>query len=162
RQVLTIDNGHLVIVGHTEAAGTQLQLWNRHGMYLTTLNLGINLQQLTPMHQRHQWMAIDSHAPQTVILLTLKPLRINRITIDIAPKLMLDLPWGYLFSDETGRILLLDRDFHAIGGIQGPPNITAITPLSSHKLIVATWQNESHIGELHCLDLYNFDLDMIF
>ncbi|NEQ52924.1 MAG: serine/threonine protein kinase, partial [Leptolyngbya sp. SIO3F4] len=42
RQVLTIDNGHLVIVGHTEAAGTQLQLWNRHGMYLTTLNLGIN------------------------------------------------------------------------------------------------------------------------
>lgn len=162
KQVLAIDNSHLVIAGHTETTGTQLQLWNRRGMYLTSLNLGINLQQLTPTRQHHHWMAIDDCAPKTVIWLTLKPLRINRITIDIAPKLILDLPWGYLFSDDAGRILLLDRDFHPIGGIQGPPNITAITPLSSHELIAATWQTESHIGDLHCLDLYNFDLDMIF
>ncbi|MBT9316130.1 serine/threonine-protein kinase [Leptothoe spongobia] len=162
RQILAIDSGHLVIVGHSEKTGTQLQLWNRRGMYLNSLDLGIHLRQLTPMRQPHHWMAIDSHAPKTVILLTLKPLRINRITIDIHPTLMIDLPWGYLFSDTEGRILLLDRDFHPIGGIQGPKNITAITPSSSHELIVATWQDQTHTGELHCLDLYTFDLDMIF
>ena len=161
-QVLAVDGGHLVIVGHADKTGTQLQLWNRRGMYLTSLNLGISLGQLTYMRQPHQWMAIDAHAPQTVIFLTLKPLRINRMRLDIRPTLMLDLPWGYLFGNAEGRILLLDRDLYPIGGIQGPVGATAITPLSAHELLVATWQNESGSGALHYLNLHEFDLDMIF
>ena len=162
QQVLAVNGGHLVIVGHSGKTGTQLQLWNRRGMYLTSLDLGISLGQLTPMRQPHQWMAIDIHAPQTVIFLTLKPLRITRMRLDICPTLMLDLPWGYLFGNAEGRILLLDRDLYPIGGIEGPAGTTAITPLSSHELLVATWQNESSSGALHCLDLHGFDLDMIF
>ncbi|MEO0737434.1 MAG: serine/threonine-protein kinase [Cyanobacteria bacterium J06649_12] len=162
QQVLAVNGGHLVIVGHSGKTGTQLQLWNRRGMYLTSLDLGISLGQLTPMRQPHQWMAIDIHAPQTVIFLTLKPLRITRMRLDIGPTLMLDLPWGYLFGNAEGRILLLDRDLYPIGGIEGPAGTTAITPLSSHELLVATWQNESSSGALHCLDLHGFDLDMIF
>lgn len=159
-QVLTIDSGHLAIVGHSKKTGTQLQLWNRHGIYLTSLNLGITLQQLTPMRQPYQWMAIDACAPQTAIFLTLKPLRMIRLILEICPTLMLDLPWGYLFSNAEGRIALLDRDFQFIGGIQGPSGITAIAPKSSHELLVATWHGDT--GQVHCLDMYDFNLDMIF
>ncbi|MEM7063096.1 MAG: serine/threonine-protein kinase [Cyanobacteria bacterium P01_B01_bin.77] len=159
-QVIAIDSGHLAIVGHGATTGTQLQLWNRRGMYLTSLNLGITLDKLIPMQSSHQWMAVDVHAPQTIIFLTLKPLRMTRITLDICPTVMLELPWGYLFCNDKGHILLLDRDLSAIGGIQGPPNVTAIAPMSSHELLVATWQLK--MGGLHCLDLRDFDLDIIF
>ncbi|WP_228016151.1 serine/threonine-protein kinase, partial [Leptolyngbya ectocarpi] len=159
-QVLAIDSGHLAIVGHAGKTGTQLQLWNRRGTYLTSLNLGITLDKLTSMQSPHQWMAVDVHAPQTVIFLTLKPLRMTRIILDICPTVMLELPWGYLFCNGEGRILLLDRDLSPIGGIQGPPNVTAIAPMSPHELLVATWQPD--LGALHCLDLRDYDLDMIF
>ncbi|MEA5463117.1 serine/threonine-protein kinase [Leptothoe sp. PORK10 BA2] len=167
KQVLVIDGGHLAIVGHTQKTGTQLQLWNRRGLYLTSLDLGITLGQLTPMgqphHQSYQWMAVDVHAPQTVIFLTLKPLRLSRLRLNISPTIMLDLPWGYLFGNGAGRILLLDRDLHPIGGIQGPTGITAITPLSCHELLVATGHpGPTGGGAIHHLNLYEFDLDMIF
>ena len=158
-QVLAVDRGHLVLVGQSDI-GTQLQLWNRRGMYLTSLELGIHLRQFTPTGKLHHWIAIDSHAPQTVVFLTLKPLRMSRITLDIIPTLILDLPWGYLFSDSSGRILLLDRDLHPIGGIQGLSNITAVAPGLSHELMVATWESKAHAGALHRLDLQNYDLDI--
>lgn len=169
QKVLVIDSGHLVIIGNSHNTGTQLQFWNRRGMYLTSMTLGINLQQLTPMrHQPHQWMAIDANRPQTVIFLTLKPLRITPITLDITPSLMLDLPWGYLFSDTTGRLLLLDRDFYPIGGVQGPLGATAMATVSPHELLIATWQTKIWqtkivgTGAIHYLNLQDFDLDIIF
>ncbi|MEM9482168.1 MAG: serine/threonine-protein kinase [Cyanobacteria bacterium P01_F01_bin.116] len=162
KQVLTIDSGHLVIVGHTEKTGTQLQLWNRRGMYLTSLALGLHLHQLTRIGQSHQWMAIDSQAPKTVIFLTFKPLRISRITLDISPTIMMALPWGYLFCDAAGQMILLDRDFSPIGGIQGPAGITAIATSSPYEIIVAAWDLDSATGTIHHLNLQEFDLDIIF
>lgn len=160
-QVLAVDGAHFAIVGQSAQMGTQLQLWNRRSIYLTSLYLGISLHQLTPMRQSHQWMALDINAPQTVIFLNLKPLRMTRLTLDICPNLMLELAWGYLFSNVDGRILLLDRDFNPIGGIQGPAGITAIAPITTHELLIATWQDNAQ-GELHRLNLRNCDLDMIF
>ncbi|MFG6097754.1 serine/threonine protein kinase [Leptolyngbyaceae cyanobacterium CCMR0082] len=162
-QVVAIDKAHIGILASSAGSGSQLMLWNRRGMYLTSLDLGITLQQLTPTDQRHQWMAIDVHAPHTVVFLTLKPLRMTRMILDICPALMLDLPWGYLFSNTVGRMLLLDRDFYPIGGIQGPAGVTALTAMSAHELLVATWQNKPiGLGALHRLNLQEFDLDMIF
>ncbi|MEO0867818.1 MAG: serine/threonine-protein kinase [Cyanobacteria bacterium J06642_11] len=160
-QVLTVDGGHFALVGQCPHMGTQLQLWNRRSMYLTSLRLGVSLHQLTPMRQSRQWMALDVNAPQTVIFLNLKPLRITRLTLDICPNLMLELAWGYLFGAADGRLLLLDRDFNPIGGIQGPAGITAIAPISTHELLLATWQDNTQ-GALHHLNLQNCDLDMIF
>lgn len=162
RQILAIDNGHLVIVGHTEKTGTQLQLWNRHGIYLTSLDLGLHLQQLTPIGQSRQWMTIDSQAPQTVIFLTFKPLRISRITLDISPITMMGLPWGYLFCDAAGQMMLLDRDFAPIGGLQGPAGISAIAIRSPHEIIAAAWDPDTTTSSLHHLNLQEFDLDIIF
>ncbi|MEM8611343.1 MAG: serine/threonine-protein kinase [Cyanobacteria bacterium P01_H01_bin.105] len=163
-QILALDNNHLAILARSGQSGTQLMLWNRRGIYLTSLDLGITLRQLTPMHRPHQWMAIDANAPQTVIFITLKPLRMTRMVLDICPSFMMDLPWGYLFSDAEGRMLLLDRDFYPIGGIQGPTGVTAITASSSHELLVATWKSAAPtgLGALHQLDLLDFDLDIIF
>lgn len=160
-QVIAVDGGHFAIVSQSPQNGTQLQFWNRRSLYLTTLDLGITLCQFTSTRQRHQWLALDRHAPETVILLGLKPLRMTRLNLDICPVLMLDLPWGYLFADKAGKILLLDRDFHPIGGIQGPAGITAIASLNSHDLLVATWQKDTQ-GQLYCLNLQEYDLDMIF
>ena len=162
-QVLTVDGGHVAIAGRTQQSQSQLQLWNRRGMSLGSLNLGIPLRQFTPMRQPYQWLAIDINDPQTVIFLVLKPLRITPMRLDLRPTLMLDLPWGYLFSDAQGRMLLLDRDFQSIGGIQGPAGATAIVPTSPHELLVATWQaGLLGSGGLHQLNLQNFELDIIF
>ena len=153
--------GHFAIVGQFPKQGTQLQFWNRRSMYLTSLNLGITLRQLTSTRHPHQWMALDKQAPKTVIFLTLKPLRMTRLKLEIVPTLMLELPWGYLFGDAAGKLLLLDRDFHSIGGIQAPQGITAIASLNSHELLLSTWQQNTG-GQLHCLNLHECDLDMIF
>ncbi|MEM9804721.1 MAG: serine/threonine-protein kinase [Cyanobacteria bacterium P01_D01_bin.56] len=165
QQVLAVDGGHFALVGqsveHAQEMGTQLQLWNRRGMYLTSINLGITLRQLTPMGQPHHWMALDSHAPQTVVFLSLKPLRMTRLDLDICPNLMLELPWGYLFSDAEGKLLFLDRDLNSIGGIHGPDGVTAIATVSAHELLLANWQEDDQ-GALHCLNLQDYDLDMIF
>ena len=162
-QVLALDNNHLALVANSERSGSQLMLWNRRGLYLTVLGLGVTLRQLTPMQRPHQWMAVDVHAPQTVIFLTLKPFRMTRIVLDICPDFIVDLPWGYLFSNAAGRMVLLDRDFSPIGGIQGPTGVTALTSINSHELLVATWQPDSAgLGALHRLDLLAFDLEIIF
>ena len=162
-EILAVDNNHIAVVADSGQAGSQLLLWNRRGLYLTSLSIGVTLRQLTPMGRRHQWMAIDAHSPQTVLLLTLKPLRMTRIVLTICPVLMLELLWGYLFVDAQGQMLLLDRDFCVVGGIQGPSGITALTSLNSHELLVATWQQDDPAGAaLHRIDLYDFALDLIF
>ena len=162
-QVLAVDNSHIAVVTSSDQTGGQLLLWNRQGMYLTSLSIGLTLQQLTPMRQPHQWLAIDANAPQTVILLTLKPLRMTRIVLNICPVFMLELLWGYLFMDAQGQMLLLDRDFYIVGGIKGPTGVTALTSLNSHELLVATWQQgELEGAALHRLNLQDFELDLIF
>ncbi len=162
-QILALDGGHIGVLSNSEQMGSRLLLWNRRGMYLTSLNLGITLQQLTPMGKPHQWLAIDVKAPQTVIYLMLKPLRMTRIPMDICPKFMFDLPWGYLFCDIKGRMVLLDRDWYPIGGIQGPEGITALTSVSNHEVLVATWNdNQIDARAIHRMNLQDYDLDMIF
>lgn len=162
-QVLALDDGHLAILARSHQSGSQLLVWNRRGMYLTCFNLGITLRQLTPIQQPYQWMAIDVNTPKTIIVITLKPLRMNRLSLDICPAFILDLSMGYLFGNTEGQMQLLDRDFYPIGGIQGPATVTALTALNSRELLVATWPDKpTSTGALHKLDLQDFELDMIF
>jgi hypothetical protein len=94
------------------------------------------------------------------LILDLKPLRISRLRIELAPRLMATTPWGYCFIDAQGEILLLDRDAQPIGFIHGPKDPTAMALTSPYTLLIATWHGQQ--GALYEMNLKNFDLDMLF
>ncbi len=166
-QILLVDAGHLALVSRSAGSGTQLHLWTRRGHDLGKFTLGITLRHITPTSRPYQWLGVDERNTNTMVILQLKPLRITCLEVEISPRWLLEMSWGYLLADRQGKLLLLDRDGYPAGSIHGPADITAMTPLTDHQLLLATWP-ESHPsdrqsqGQLHQLNLKQFDLDILF
>ncbi|MDJ0704246.1 MAG: serine/threonine-protein kinase [Leptolyngbyaceae cyanobacterium MO_188.B28] len=161
-QLLTVDNRHLVIISTHSISGKQttFEIFTRRGDYLGTLKIGVLLQTVILTPTPYRLLAIEQDNPSTILIIDVKPFRLFRLKLDIAPILMTATDWGYLFMDSQGRLLLLDRDTHTIGRIDGPSRPTAMVSYSQHGLLIATWEDIQ--GQLFRVDLRELDLDILF
>ncbi|MEM9162155.1 MAG: serine/threonine-protein kinase [Cyanobacteria bacterium P01_F01_bin.4] len=161
RQMLAIDEGHLLLVSHPTDHRTQLQLLTRRGHLLGRFNLGLSVRSLTPTRQPYRFLCGSDEVG--AVVLDVHPIRVMSLALKIAPILMTALPWGYLFLDAQGQLVIIDRDYQPLGEVQGPQNPTALTVVGGHQLLIATWgATQADSGELYSLDLKDLDLDVLF
>ena len=161
-KLLPVDNRHIVLVSTHSVADkrTNFEIFTRRGHYLGTLKLSVLLQTIVPTPTPYRLLAIEQDDANTILIIDIKPFRLFRLKLDIIPALMTATDWGYLFMDSQGQILLLDRDTHTIGQIDGPSRPTAMIPYQQHGLLIATWEETQ--GQLFRVDLRELDLDILF
>ncbi len=166
-QLLALDSRHGAALSHVTDAranaciiGTQIELFTRRGTLIGCLSLPIPLRHLCLTQTPYRLLALEPGYPNSLVLLDLKPLRIERIGLSIVPKFLASTNWGYLVMNETGQIALINRLGQEIGQIDGPRNPTAMVSLNAYQVAIATWNGTE--GSLAIVDLRHLDLDIVF
>jgi serine/threonine-protein kinase len=145
---------------HTRIVGTQIELFTRRGTAVGFLRLSIPLRHLCLTQTRYRLLALEPGYPYSLVLLDLKPLRIERIGLKLVPKFLASTSWGYLIMDAQGQMMLINRLGQEIGQIQGPAHPTVMALFNSYQVAIATWNGTE--GTLAIVDLRQLDLDLVF
>ncbi len=161
------DSRHVVAFSHDVDKGTsahitgvRLDIFTRRGNPVSTLRLPVPLRYVLSSATPYRLIAMEPGHSHSVLLIDLKPLKMLRIGVDIAPTLLAAPSWGYVLVSADGQIVLLNRHGQGVGCIEGPANPTAIAVLEPYGLFIATWQNGQ--GTLSAIDLRQLDTGMIF
>jgi serine/threonine-protein kinase len=157
-QLLALDSRHFATFSHTVNSynnicitGALVEIFTRRGTSLGTLRLPIPLRSVAIGSSLHRLVATEPGHQNSILLIDLKPLRILRVGLEIAPALLAATIWGYVLVSDEGQILLLDKYGQSIGRMEGPANPTAITVFEPYALLIATWKNGA--GNLYTIDL---------
>lgn len=163
-KLLALDAHHVAVFHHAQSreivSGTFVQVFTRRGRRLGALHLAITLNRVIASSTPYRVVGTELADAYSLLLIDLKPLRIRRICLEIAPNLIAATDWGFVLADGQGRMVLLDQYGERIGRISGPANPTAIAPWGMSHLAIATWQ--AGRGSLHRLDLQEVGLDFLF
>lgn len=166
-QLLPVDSRHLASLSHctdpgahASIVGVQIDFLTRRGTAIGSLKLPIPLRQITLTSTPYRWLATEPHYPTALLFLDIKPLRIQRIGLDIIPHLIATTTWGFAVISQDGQMVLLDKYGQLVGRLEGPASPTAIAFLSPHYLAIASWQ-ETH-GYLYGVNLRDLELDLLF
>lgn len=151
-QLLAIDARHIALFSHLPGK-THLKLFNRRGQILGDLCLPIEFKTAIALKCPYQLAAIDPNFPKSLLLLQLKPLKITRVTLAIAPQFLAAFPWGMAAVDALGRIVMLDLQGQLLGQDEILGQVCAVAALGESGLAIATWQHQQ--GKLYTLNLQN-------
>lgn len=139
---------------------TQFDLFHRRGRWLLQTRLPIPLSWVTPA-QRQQWQlaAVEDHPQQPLlVLLKLRPWRVQRLGLRFQPRFLCPTPWGYVvagrrslsFVTHHGEIVGTaesEQEIHGVG-FTGDRQVWLIR--SSHQnYCLETW------------DVTTWDIDLI-
>ncbi|MBP0032599.1 MAG: serine/threonine protein kinase [Roseofilum sp. Belize BBD 4] len=159
-QVQILDDHH-GIFWRVEQGKTAIEVFTRRGNFLGHWKLSLEVDRIIPSAISYRVLVIpkwDTHGP---LLMDLKPFRMRPIPIKVQlPVCVAIASWGYVMADGRGHLILLDEYGQVVGRILGPPSPVAIAMISKTVLLVAT--NVQDEGELHWVDLSQFDIDFIF
>ncbi len=122
---------------------TYLYLFNRRGHFFKGFSIPLLISKLTANKSNsYELFGIETIQPNYGILISLNPLKVTRIPLEFIPNFIVAESWGYGLADTTGKLLLLDRDGDYIGKMNLEIEITAMTGLNNHQLLIATWENQ--------------------
>lgn len=174
-RVLALDRHHVAVISafkdrqnphpiyrcsdKLQSARTRLEFFTRRGNRLGHLTISTLLGQVTTTSIPYRLLALDQSSPYSVLLIDLKPFRVMRSPIEIAPQHLAVTSWGYAVVDAEGHILILDPDGHPITRIDGPNHPTAIAIHDPYELFIATWDGTQ--GHLYTLDLREIGVDFL-
>lgn len=166
-QLSALDGRHLAAFSHqvdslTQACimGVGLQVFTRRGNLIGSFRLPLPLRSVATSYTPYQLLALEPGHPNSLLLIDLKPLRVQRVGLEIAPVQMATTSWGCVLMATDGRIVLLNHYGQRIGQINGPMHPTAISVLEPYGLLIATWDGEQ--GCLYTIDLRALDLEFVF
>lgn len=167
RQLLhlaALDGRHLVLVSqilrgkkHVE---TWLEVFNRRGDRLGCLTLPVRLGCIISAPDPYRLVACDANDPNALLIIDLKPFRVVRLGVEIAPALLTAANWGYVLASTAGDLLLLDDLGQPVGRFQGPATPVAIALFATTGILLAT-QTEAQ-SQLHLLNLKEMDTNLMF
>jgi serine/threonine-protein kinase len=143
---------------HTPA--TIFEIFTRRSNYIGALTVPLKIGRFISTPTPYRLLATDEYETHSVLQIDLKPYRISRFGVELAPQFMLATTWGYILMDERGRIVLLDEEGRQVGRIDGPANPTAITSFDHYGLLIATW--DGHQSYLYTVDLRTCEIDLMF
>jgi len=166
-QLMALDSRHIAIFSHRLASptgvsstGLQLEILSRRGNLLGSFNFPLHLCSVISSTIPYHLLAMEQGHPQTLLFIDLKPLKMTRIGVTIAPIFFAATAWGYVLMAADGQIALLNHYGQRIGQIDGPANPTAIATVEPYGLLIATWDGEQ--GCLYTIDLSQLELDVVF
>jgi len=138
-----------------------IEVFTRRGDFLGQWKLFLEVDRVIPSAMPYRVLVIpksDIHAP---LLMDLKPFRMRPIPIKLQlPVCVAIASWGYVIGDRRGHLIFLDEYGQVFGRILGPCSPVAIAIISKTMLLVATNANDE--GELHLVNLTEFEIDFIF
>lgn len=162
-RLLVLDTRHLLLMSSSIGAAavdqTTLQLISRRGNDWGEWSLALNLQHMVPAFSPYQFLAVDQQ-PGTLLVIDLKPYRVQRFGVEISPKFLTAVAWGYVIADTQGTVAFLDQEGRSLGVLEGPGDLTAITLVPPHGLLLASWNGEK--ATVWSFDIRTIGLDLIF
>ncbi|WP_448598240.1 serine/threonine-protein kinase [Thermoleptolyngbya sp.] len=167
RQLLhlaALDGRHLALVSQILKGEKHLETWievfNRRGDRLGCLTLPVRLSRLISAPDPYRLVACDAADPNALLMIDLKPFRVVRLGVEIAPKLLAAANWGYVLASAAGELLLLDDLGRRVGRFQAPAPPAAIALFATTGILLAT-QTEAQ-SQIHLLDLREMGADLLF
>ncbi|MBD2089552.1 serine/threonine protein kinase [Microcoleus sp. FACHB-1515] len=148
-EVVMLSSRHFAIVRHADESNTQIEVWTRQGRRMVCFEIAAALSQITPSQTQGQFLAIDRQQPNQLLQIDVKPFRLQRIDLPIAPCSIAAGAWGYACASAQGEIVLLDLEGQPCEQIDGIGAPTVIAAIDS-QLEIATWSTE--IGHLYRFD----------
>lgn len=140
-QLIALDRHHglAIFSGWDNNESTIFRLFNRRGGVFETISLPMTLKVFSSGKIRgDRLFAIEKSAPPRGVLISLKPLKITRIALEIIPDFVVAREWGYLLADRTGQVRLINCDGKPIGGFKLPFPLSAIAAFGDFKFLAAT------------------------
>lgn len=165
-QVMALDARYGVICSHLLSCrdgtviGTQLRGLTRRGTWIGTLEIPVPIRQILLHPSAYRLLATEPEFPTSLLMIDLKPLRMQRLEVGIIPAQVAASSWGYGVIAANGEMVLLNTYGDVIGRISGPPHPTAMTCIEPYGLLIATWY--AGTGSLVTIDLRQLDLDIVF
>lgn len=166
-RLLALDSRHLLTLAHrvdrTALAcinGACLTVLTRRGNCVGTFELPVPLRQVMLGATPYRLVATEPAHANSLLLIDLKPLKIQRVGLEISPMLLAAMSWGYVVVDSNGQIVLINHYGEQVGCIAGPANPTAIAPLDPYGVAISTWANGQ--GALSVLDFRALEIDLMF
>lgn len=161
-QLIALDNRHgLAIYFNSEKENeTIFRLFTRRGKFLATFSLSIGLHSLTsnpylPYYlfamEASREQVPNPSEPALGILLSLKPLKVTRIPLQINPNFILGQRWGFILANHQGLVVLLSEKGKSLGSFEIEGGISAIAICDDFQLLIATCSMQQEI--LYVIDL---------
>ncbi|MDJ0729406.1 MAG: serine/threonine-protein kinase [Crocosphaera sp.] len=123
--------------------GTYLYLFNRRSHFIKGFSIPLLISELTPNKANpYELFGVETAKLNYGILINLNPLKITRTPLEFIPNFIIGEAWGYGLADTKGKLLFLDREGDYLGKMDLGIEITAMTGLNDHQLLIATWEKE--------------------
>jgi serine/threonine-protein kinase len=105
-------------------------------------------------------MALEVGHPHSLMIIDLKPFRINRFRVDIAPQWLFETAVGYGTLDTEGHCSLVNDEGEIINRIAGLPNPKTMIPISPTQFLWGV--STADIHRVYTVDLTQLNLDIVF
>ena len=146
-RLVVLDSRHLLRVrSSTELAKTYLEFFTRRGTFMGELSLDFGITSIAPTSVPYQLQALSAptaSSPAQVVLISLKPFRINWLRLPIQPRSVSPLPWGS-FVRGSDSFLLLDSSAQPLTRLRGLPAAAAIAAIDPRHILFATGGPQKH------------------
>ncbi len=139
---------------------TSVDVFTRRGDRLIRLRLPVRLGQIIATAVPYRLLATDQNDPHALLMIDLKPFRITRLGLELAPQVLAATSWGYMVADSQGQMLFLDKHGQRVGRVDCPASVTAIAPFHAHGVLVTTQEGDR--CTLYVLDLKQLSVDLMF
>jgi hypothetical protein len=156
---LAIDSAHLAVVVR-QRYRSRFHVATRRGDYIGALEVNVPLHNLVPTSRPYRYMAQEVGHPHSLMIIDLKPFRINRFRVDISPNWLFETAIGYGTVDSEGRGSLVNEEGEIINRIEGLPKPQIITPISKTRFLWVVSTPDSH--RIYPVDLTQLGLDIVF
>ncbi len=159
-----LDRRHGAALISSPGEPQRLGLFSRRGQWLSHFTLPVSLDYWVRGIPAYELWALEAGHPQVLLKVGLKPFRLERIPLAIAPDQIHPLPWGCVLSNQAGEILLLNREGQSLGQLQVPLPADCqklwLMPFAAHCLVIVIQQSAGL--KLLPLDLRELELMLVF
>ncbi|WJI27562.1 MULTISPECIES: serine/threonine-protein kinase [unclassified Thermosynechococcus] len=144
----------------TEHATTHFQLFDRRGHWRLYTQLPAHLTLLTPAHhQPWQLAAFEDHPQQPLLmLLHLRPWRVQRLGLRFRPQFLCATPWGYVVAGRH-RLNLVTHGGEIVGTAESEQEICGLGFTGDRHLWLIRHYQDKYV--LQTWDIATWEIDLI-
>lgn len=166
--LLAPDNRHAALVVR-RGSRTLFHAVTRRGTYLGSVSASVPLHTLVPTETCYRYLALEENCPNALLIVDLKPFRMLRYRLDIAPQWLFETAVGYgLLSREGGFSLINDegRIINRTAGLPRPQAMVARHSKASADGLAPTqylWSvSAEQQSRIYPVDLTHLAPDILF
>jgi serine/threonine protein kinase len=166
--IAAIDSNHFAVISN-KLGGSEILIFTRKGHLIWQYDLPMAI--ALGIASSTKLILVTDTQPGWLLLINLKPYRLNRIAINYyQPIFLKSTPWGYIIAsklddpnqdpNQQSLIHLLDLDGNHVNSLKVNGIVTAIAVIENHILAIAT--SCGSVGKYYVVNLKHLDIDLIF